>query len=91
MSVVRRDLFAMEESAALLGAERLGNLLGALGLPGGTVAPEALGPAYKALLAELTLLADLLPTPPQPRNTIDAGTEAAAENGPTGTGAGPRI
>jgi len=87
---MRRDLFAMEESAALLGAERLGNLLDALGLPGGTVAPEARGPAYKALLAELTLLADLLPTPPQPRNKIDAGTEAAAENGPTGTGAGPR-
>ncbi|MCC6847489.1 MAG: response regulator [Deltaproteobacteria bacterium] len=59
----RRDLFALEESAALLGAERLGNLLAALGWPNGTVPHDALGGAYKALLAELRLVSAALPPP----------------------------
>jgi CheY-like chemotaxis protein len=61
---MRRDLITLEESATLLGAERLGNLLAALGLPNGTVAADALGGAYKALLTELQLLTEALPQPP---------------------------
>jgi CheY-like chemotaxis protein len=69
---MRRDLFAMEESATLLGAERLGNLLGALGLPAGTPPRAALGPAYKAILSELTLLAGALPPPKTDGKIVDA-------------------
>jgi len=76
---MRRDLFALEESAMLLGAERLANLLIALGLPNGTLAADALAGAYKALLTELELLTDALPPPPKKRkrlvddNPLDAG------------------
>jgi CheY-like chemotaxis protein len=66
---MRRDLLALEESASLLGAERLANLLTALGLPNGTVPSEALAGAYKALLTELRLLTDALPALPK----VDAG------------------
>jgi CheY-like chemotaxis protein len=67
---MRRDLFALEESAMLLGAERLANLLIALGLPNGTVAPDALPGAYRALLTELELLTDALPPPPRKRTRL---------------------
>ena len=58
---MRRDLTALEEGAALLGAERLANFLGSLGLATGSVPADALGGAYKTLLAELQLVAGLLP------------------------------
>lgn len=71
-----RDLFALEESATLLGAERLGNLLVALGLPGDTIPTQNLGGAYKAILNELRLLEGALPgTAPVPS---DPGAETAA-------------
>ena len=81
---MRRDLFALEESATLLGAERLANLLVALGLPNGTVPADALGGAYKALLTELQLLTEALPPPPKKRtrlvddNQLDAADEPAS-------------
>lgn len=68
----RRDLFALEESAALLGAERLDNLLTALGLPDGTIPADTLGDAYKALLVELRLLARALPAPPEAQVAAEA-------------------
>lgn len=85
----RRDLFALEESAVLLGAERLGNLLTALGLPNGTIPREALGAAYKALLTELQLLTAALPAPPKKRkrlvdgNPLDDSTDEASDDGET--------
>ncbi len=78
----RRDFFALEESAALLGAERLGNLLGALGLPGGDIAADARGAAYKALLTELQLLTAALP-PPKKRLVDDNPLDESAAEGPT--------
>lgn len=81
---MRRDLFALEESATLLGAERMGNLLQALGLPSGDVPVGALGDAYKALLTELELLTAALPPPQQPParlvddNPLDAAAGDAA-------------
>jgi CheY-like chemotaxis protein len=79
----RRDLFAMDESATLLGAERLGNLLGALGLPGGDPPIASLGAAYKALLAELTLLTGALPQPPKKSRKLvgdDADDDTPADD-----------
>ncbi len=60
-TVMRRDLFALDESAALLGAERLVNVLAAFGLPGGEPPVESLGGVYRALLTELRLLQSALP------------------------------
>jgi CheY-like chemotaxis protein len=77
---MRRDLFALEESATLLGAERLGNLLVALGLPNGTLSPEALGGAYKALLTELRLLVDALPPPKKGTRLVDDNGDGAGES-----------
>ncbi len=84
---MRRDLFALEESATLLGAERLANLLTALGLPSGTVASDALGAAYKALLTELQLLTETLPPPPKRKrkrladdNSVDRGEDESEED-----------
>ncbi len=76
---MRRDLFALEESAVLLGAERLGNLLVALGLPNGTVPNDALGGAYKALLTELQLLTDALPAAKKRKRLVDDNPLDGAE------------
>lgn len=67
---MQRDLFALDESAALLGAERLANLLAAFGLPSATIPTETLGEIYKALLTELRLLQAVLP-PPKKRLKIE--------------------
>ncbi len=81
---MRRDLTALEESAALLGAERLANFLGSLGLATGSLPADALGGAYKTLLAELELVAGLLPAVKRKRlvddNPLDgeAGVEGVA-------------
>ncbi len=77
----RRDLFALEESATLLGAERLGNLFAALGLPGGSVPRETLGDAYKALLIELQLLSAALPTAPEAEDRTPAEHDPPAGRG----------
>lgn len=78
----RRDLLALEESAALLGAERLGNLLAVLGLPDGAIPRAALPDAYKALLSELQLLAHALPPPPEASGTlVDVNPLDAAAGG----------
>jgi len=71
---MRRDLFALDESATILGAERLGNVLHALGLPNGALPVDALGGAYQALLNELQLLSEALP--PAARE----GTKLVADN-----------
>ncbi len=90
---MRRDLTALEEGAALLGAERLANFLVSLGLPNGTVPVEGLGGAYKTLLAELQLVAGRLPAVGKKRkrlvddNPLDGesvdGDEAEAEESET--------
>ena len=84
---MQRDLFALEESAALLGAERLGHLLAALGLPGETPPTEKLRGAYRALLIELEKLASVLPPPPKKSKKIvgDEGEEPPAEASPDPT------
>jgi CheY-like chemotaxis protein len=58
-----RDLFALEECAKLLGAERLIEVLTSFGLPGGSVPAESRRGIYKALLNELRALAGVLPAP----------------------------
>lgn len=88
---MRRDLFALEESSSLLGAERLANVLAALGLTNETVPTETLGAAYRALLTELQLLIEILPPPAQKRKRLvdDNPLEGTDENaeGPTGAAA----
>ena len=82
----RREFCALEESAALLGAERLANTLNAFGLPNGPIPSEDLGAAYKALLTELQLLATALPAPKKKRkrlvddNPLDGSGDAEAED-----------
>jgi len=61
---LQRDLVALEESAGLLGAERVIRTLATFGLPARTVPSPELGGVYKALLAELRALAAALPAPP---------------------------
>jgi CheY-like chemotaxis protein len=68
---MRRDLTALEESAALLGAERLANFLASLGLATGSLPSDALGGAYKTLLAELELVASLLPPVKKRKRLVD--------------------
>lgn len=80
---MRRDLTALEEGAALLGAERLANFLASLGLAAGTVPTDALGGAYRTLLAELELVGGLLPVV-KPKKLVDDNPLAAlAEDGET--------
>jgi CheY-like chemotaxis protein len=74
---IRRDLYALDESAALLGAERLGNVLAAFGLPSGEIAVAALGGVYKALVTELKLLQGSLPPPPKKPLRIETSESAA--------------
>jgi CheY-like chemotaxis protein len=61
---LQRDLRTLEESAALLGAERLMKTLAAFGLPDRAVPSPELGGVCKALLAELRALATALPSVP---------------------------
>ena len=84
---MRRDLTALEEGAALLGAERLANFLASLGIATGSVPVDALGGAYKTLLAELELVAGLLPSVKKRKRLVDdnplegeSGDEDAAED-----------
>jgi CheY-like chemotaxis protein len=74
----RRDLYALDESAALVGAERLGHVLAAFGLPSGEIGVDALGGVYKALLTELKLLQSVLPPPPKKALRIDTGTASSS-------------
>lgn len=83
---MRRDLTALEEGAALLGAARLANFLASLGLATGSLPADALGGAYKTLLAELELVAGLLPSVKKRKRLVDdnplegeSGDEEAAE------------
>jgi CheY-like chemotaxis protein len=62
-ATIRRDLVALEENATLLGAERIANLLVILGLPGGTPPADKIREACKAILTELRLLEQALPSP----------------------------
>jgi CheY-like chemotaxis protein len=85
---MRRDLFALEESATLLGAERMGNLLQALGLPSGDLGVDALGEAYQALVTELELLTAVLPTPASTAHLgDDTPADGAAADAPATPGA----
>jgi CheY-like chemotaxis protein len=83
---LRRDLFALEESATLLGAERVSRLLTAFGLPSGNIPAAELAGTYKAILAELRRLEGQLPgaapaEPPAP----PADAEPAPEPVPSAT------
>ncbi len=82
---MRRDLFALEESATLLGAERMGNLLQALGLPSADVPVDALGDAYKALLTELELLTAALPAPGKTARLAEENARDASAGDASGT------
>jgi len=75
-ATIRRDLVALEENATLLGAERIGNLLVTLGLPAGTPPADKIGEACKAILTELRLLEQALPSLPVP--PVDGAESAAA-------------
>lgn len=80
---MRRDLTALEESAALLGAQRLANLLSSLGIATGALPADALGGAYKSVLAELQRVAGLLPKPRKKRKRLvgDNPLEGGATDG----------
>ena len=84
---LRRDLTALEEGAALLGAERLANFLSSLGLATGSVPVDALAGAYKTLLAELDLVAGRLPAVGKKRkrlvddNPLDAASSDEGGDG----------
>jgi CheY-like chemotaxis protein len=60
---LQRDLRTLEESAGLLGAERLTRMLASFGLPDRDVPAAEVAGVYKMLLVELRALADVLPTP----------------------------
>jgi CheY-like chemotaxis protein len=72
---LQRDLRALEESAELLGAERVTRMLATFGLPDRDPPPDELSGIYKALLGELRTLAGALPAPPR-KLTIDPPTAA---------------
>jgi CheY-like chemotaxis protein len=71
----KRDLRALAESAALLGAERLAKTFAAFGLPADDPPPEQRSGVYKALLTELRTLANALPLLPA-SGPPDAGPSA---------------
>ena len=70
------DLRALEESAGLLGAERLLKTLATFGLPDRPVPAAELSGVYKALLIDLRALAGALPGPPHEAEPVPPTTTA---------------